>query len=68
MAMPVPTTTNLLFILFHHFFFYSLMDGKNQIIQTQVVKVLFFFCKYLIVFKHCFINISDMIPCLISFT
>ena len=43
MAMPVPTTTNLLFILFHYFFFYSLMDGKNQIIQTQVVKVLFFF-------------------------
>ena len=47
-------------IIVHHFF--DSLNGKNQIIQAQVVKVLFFFCKYSIVFKHCFISIFDISP------
>ena len=60
-AMPAPTATNN-----SSPFFESLMDEKSLITQAQVAKALFF--KYAIVLKHCFINIFDISPCLISFT
>ena len=47
-------------IIVYHFFYY-LMDAKN-------LKRFFSFHKYLVVLKHCFINIGDACLCFISLT
>ena len=51
-----------------HHFGGPLMDDKNLTIQAQVVKALFALQTLDIVFKHCFINIVEVCPCLIFFT
>ena len=56
----------LLLLDFIHCFSEHLMDVKSLISEVHNVRILYF-CKYLIVLTHCFINIVDICSCLFLF-
>ena len=56
----------LLLLDFIHCFSEPLMDVKSLISEVHNVRVLYF-CKYLIILKHCFIKIVDICSCVFLF-